>query len=714
MDSFAGLDGLSKSQQPKKLADQKVARTQAKSSAWSGLDLLGTQAGRNPSDSILEPARTQIQAPPTSSVRSAKSEQGRTEEYRNIETPKATGSLIDDFDVFISAPAAPAAPAAEPVRQGPDDPLSIFDSAPIPAQENAEAEASFSFYRQEESPQPRSRGTAQPKVAAPSSTPQFRPDTHNDRKIAQMMDMGFEAKDAERALSAMDGNVRGAVSWLMADAQGLELPTPSSQKSKDADFGQVASQIGASVFATASSLFSKGRKEIARAYQEWEGSSGDRAGFGEQPAWMRSQEKYERRARRLEQEQKREGRGKIHSGGDEDNERTVRRKERSADARRVVHDDSLPQRPSGPSSRPSRAQIFRERQAQRHLHTPSPPPAPEHPTGDQPSFNNNKFQSTPKLHKEPEVDLLNLTEDSAPSNITGTQSELAIAAKNAGADAFSRGDYDGAVQEFSAALSAVPSGHPSRIVLLSNRAAARLKSGDMKAALEDATEGVNLLPNKGQGMKVDGKDMRDIWVKLVTRQGQAAEYLERFKVALGAYTLLLDNGHANPTTLEAKRRCQQALDPDIEKKATKPDRPKPKRRGWGATSTGPSTEAGKAALEKVRQEHRAEMREDAEKERYREIVGTRVEKWKAGKEDDLRALIASLHEVLWVNSGWQAVSPTDLVVPKKVRISYMKAIAKTHPDKVPSEAPVEVKLIAQSVFVVIQKAWEKFRAENGL
>jgi hypothetical protein len=65
-----------------------------------------------------------------------------------------------------------------------------------------------------------------------------------------------------------------------------------------------------------------------------------------------------------------------------------------------------------------------------------------------------------------------------------------------------------------------------------------------------------------------------------------------------------------------------------------------------------------------------------------EKVDAKVSAWRDGKRDNIRALIASLDTVLWENSGWKKVGLHELVMNNKVKISYMKAIAKTHPDKV--------------------------------
>jgi len=56
--------------------------------------------------------------------------------------------------------------------------------------------------------------------------------------------------------------------------------------------------------------------------------------------------------------------------------------------------------------------------------------------------------------------------------------------------------------------------------------------------------------------------------------------------------------------------------------------------------------------------------------------------WKSGKENNLRALVASLENVLWPELGWVKVGMRELVTPSQVKIRYTKAIAKVHPDKV--------------------------------
>ncbi|KAH0395924.1 hypothetical protein KCU89_g9828, partial [Aureobasidium melanogenum] len=80
----------------------------------------------------------------------------------------------------------------------------------------------------------------------------------------------------------------------------------------------------------------------------------------------------------------------------------------------------------------------------------------------------------------------------------------------------------------------------------------------------------------------------------------------------------------------------------------------------------------------------------------------------------LRALLGSLDTVLWPEAGWKKVNMSDLIMPNKVKIVYMKAIAKVHPDKIPQSATTEQKMISGSVFSTLNEAWDKFKKDNGL
>ena len=92
---------------------------------------------------------------------------------------------------------------------------------------------------------------------------------------------------------------------------------------------------------------------------------------------------------------------------------------------------------------------------------------------------------------------------------------------------------------------------------------------------------------------------------------------------------------------------------------------------WSRSGTSGRTSANEAA--EAEDQARADLKDS---------VDARLVAWRAGKENNLRALIASLDTVLWPALGWQKVGIHELVSPGQVKVRYTKAIAKLHPDKV--------------------------------
>lgn len=109
-----------------------------------------------------------------------------------------------------------------------------------------------------------------------------------------------------------------------------------------------------------------------------------------------------------------------------------------------------------------------------------------------------------------------------------------------------------------------------------------------------------------------------------------------------------------------------------------------------------------------------EEQEDAEKAgkvAFRETLRPRIDSWAAGKKDNIRALLSSLHLVLWEGSGWTSPSIADLMEPSKVKRWYMKANLVVHPDKVKQKGgTLEQVATADMVFDVLKSAWGKFEA----
>jgi hypothetical protein len=256
------------------------------------------------------------------------------------------------------------------------------------------------------------------------------------------------------------------------------------------------------------------------------------------------------------------------------------------------------------------------------------------------------------------------------------------AARQKGSEAFKIGDYTLALTHYTTALSPLPLTHPQRIIILSNRAITNLKLGDAKAAITDCDDLISLVgPGRGEGESVvdmDGrKDLREIWGKGVVRRAMGLEVLEKYKDALEMWRLAVDAGIGGQQSLEGRRRCENAITPKAPTRTTTPiTRSIPSRTSTPSTRKGPSATAELAAY------NSAAAADEDQRTRLYDSVEAKITQWQTSKESNLRALLSSLDSILWSEAGWKKVSMAELVVVNKVKVIYMKAIAKVHPDKV--------------------------------
>jgi hypothetical protein len=78
-----------------------------------------------------------------------------------------------------------------------------------------------------------------------------------------------------------------------------------------------------------------------------------------------------------------------------------------------------------------------------------------------------------------------------------------------------------------------------------------------------------------------------------------------------------------------------------------------------------------------------------------------------GKKKQLRALLASLHTVLWPGAKWKQLTIGDLLDDGKVRRAFLKASLVVHPDKT-SELNPEERFLAKRIFDALSQAKTDF------
>ncbi|XP_006893653.1 PREDICTED: cyclin-G-associated kinase isoform X2 [Elephantulus edwardii] len=85
--------------------------------------------------------------------------------------------------------------------------------------------------------------------------------------------------------------------------------------------------------------------------------------------------------------------------------------------------------------------------------------------------------------------------------------------------------------------------------------------------------------------------------------------------------------------------------------------------------------------------------------------------WIEGKERNIRALLSTLHTVLWAGeSRWTPVGMADLVTPSQVKKHYRRAVLVVHPDKATGQ-PYEQ--YAKMIFMELNDAWSEFENQGA-
>lgn len=591
-----------------------------------------------------------------------------------------------------------------------------------------------------------------------------------DKAVAELVDYGFTADNARRALTEGGGglDVQAAVNWLLDDAHkqakakqlgdrraaagqhdersssgsrnggtarmrkqdGPAVPGRGDNHSpaSEPDFAKTAAAVGTTIFKTANSLWKTGQKRMQQAVAELQQDGGDPS----QPKWMRDAQLDRAAGERKARQEATDEAMMLESGGRPPRKPARPQAEgppRSGPQSRTQspavgasqsRSNAVPrwQQSAGtsgvdPRSRLSK-QAVEEESAQmyvspaRRKKTPQPPAEQARPSEPEPDL---LFNTSAPSNKSSTLPHRSAQSSPAPSQQSRPQRPPQPAAKPRparqispisptalqtstrhrveGTAHFKRGDYAAAHTSYSSSLSAIPQTHPLAILLLCNRALTALKTGEPRQAVSDADSALELIgPGRGEGESVDldggeKRDMRDLYGKALTRKAEALEQMEKWADAGAVWQTCVESGVGGPTAIAGRQRCQKALAP---KPAAKP-RPAP---AAAAAAAAPPARPRRAeqknkdsdAVERLRAANKAAEKEDGERFALSDRVDARIAAWREGKRDNLRALLGSLDAVLWDGSGWKKVGLHELVMANKVKLVYMKAIAKTHPDKV--------------------------------
>lgn len=204
--------------------------------------------------------------------------------------------------------------------------------------------------------------------------------------------------------------------------------------------------------------------------------------------------------------------------------------------------------------------------------------------------------------------------------------------------------------------------------------------------------------------------MKEFFGKALMRKAEALEQMERWKDAGIVWRECVEAGVGGANSIQGRQRCEKALTPKPPvSRPTPKSTPKPQS---ALASLAPTPDS--AAVERLRAANKAAEKADDEKFALADKVEARIGKWRDGKRDNLRALLGSLDDVLWEGSGWKKVGLSELVMNGKVKVVYMRAIGRCHPDKLPQNASQEIRMIAEGVFSTLNESWDKFKEQNGM
>ncbi|PSR81225.1 hypothetical protein BD289DRAFT_439464 [Coniella lustricola] len=561
------------------------------------------------------------------------------------------------------------------------------------------------------------------------------------------------AANAERSTSRSRNT---GPAWMNEEAPSRR--DTHSPAAGDGDFAKQAAALGTNFLKTANKFWSVGQKKVQQAVAELQEGPSDPS----QPKWMKSaqQERFddESRAQRradttdealmLDSGMRPERSQRRGQPVRPENQRPASREQSLAMSSRSA---SVPKWQQDPKSRFNKQAIEEESSqvyvspARRKKTTPHPPTEEARPpVFEDPQLFDNQLpaQNVPVRSKQPTPRPAPAASPQPTRKIPTPQPRPAPPARKIpaldpsalstssrhradGTAHFKRGDFASAHASYSQSLSVIPDTHPLAIVILCNRALTALKTGEPRQAVADADTAIQLIgPSKGEGEYVplqdstgEKRDMKDLYGKALTRKAEALEQMEKWADAGLVWQTCVESGVGGPTAIAGRQRCQKALAPKPAKPVSKPATPKPAaaaarprpRPTPKATPSGDSE-----AVSRLQAANKAADAADAERFALSDQVDARIAAWRDGKRENLRALLASLDQVLWEGSGWKKVGLHELVMANRVKVIYMKAIAKTHPDKLPQDASTEVRMIAGTVFSTINESWDKFKAENGL
>ncbi|OMH85196.1 UBA domain-containing protein 7 [Zancudomyces culisetae] len=259
------------------------------------------------------------------------------------------------------------------------------------------------------------------------------------------------------------------------------------------------------------------------------------------------------------------------------------------------------------------------------------------------------------------------------------------------------GQYEEASKVYSELLAIIdrnPEVKSLKAIMYNNRAQSYLKMGDFEHSLRDSEKVINLhIESSGNGGIGENQLM-----KAYLRRAEICEGKENYEFALDDYKKVLEMKIDQGTFSKARagiERCKpkgKGKKKNLHLEAKKP---------FNTTNVGRMPSKPKNGTENkvsVLQKHEDE-------------VLVIVDRWRLDKENNLLALLTSIHVVYkWI----EPINLSDLLDSKSVKKVYTRTLAQIHPDKLSMDVDTRRIVLAKNVFSVLTHAWAVYKAEHNM
>lgn len=316
-------------------------------------------------------------------------------------------------------------------------------------------------------------------------------------------------------------------------------------------------------------------------------------------------------------------------------------------------------------------------------------------------------------------------------------------AKTSANEQFKLGQFGDAIAGYASAITMVSqhaAQHPILIVLYNNRALAYIRNGEEKSAVADCTKSLDMCDIYQANGTIDLSVDNAIAVveqrsKALQRRAEAYEAIEKYRDGLTDWKNLREitgDPGTRRQSIQGIQRCEKALgisQPASSNRSTTStpvnSSKKPPAedlndifasisianvKSGGTTILTQHTE-NSAAVAEMRRAEQAKRAEEDQRLELIDHVDEELKKWRDGKQQNLRALLSSLHTLV---PDFKPIQMHEILEPNKVKRAYMRAISKLHPDKLSKDIDLRSKMIASSVFSSLNEAWDAFKTQENI